>query len=92
MSVPVPSEESIRKDLTRVLTMIFGLRAEQIVPTARLVEDLELDSLDWVDLVVRLEQETGLEITEDDLGSIRTVQDVVDLIQGKLARTELRPT
>ena len=92
MSVPAPSEESIRKDLTRVLTTIFGLRAEQIVPTARLVEDLELDSLDWVDLVVRLEQETGLEITEEELGVIRTVQDVVDLIRGKLARTEPRLT
>jgi acyl carrier protein len=90
MSVPAPSEESIRKDLCRVLTTTFGLRDEQIVPTARLLEDLDLDSLDWVDLVVRLEQETGLEITEDELGAIRTVQDVVGLIHRKLARTEPR--
>ena len=70
--------------LRQVLGPHFDLRPEQLVPSARLVEDLQLDSLDAVDLVVRLEQETGAEITEDELKSIRTVQDIVDILQRKL--------
>ena len=92
MSGPVLSKDEIRKDVCRILTKTFGLRAEQIVLTAHLVKDLELDSLDWVDLVVRLERETGQEITEDELRAIRTIQDIVDLVHGKVVRTEARST
>lgn len=92
MSGSMLSKDEIRKDLCRILTTTFGLRDEQIVLTARLVEDLDLDSLDWVDLAVRLEQETGQEITEDELRAIRTIQDIVDLVHAKLVQTEARPT
>ena len=68
----------------------FGLRDEQVVPTARLAEDLDLDSLDSFDLVVRLEQETGEEIKEEELKSIQTIQDILDVIHRKLESRESR--
>jgi acyl carrier protein len=79
----VPKDEIFAR-LRETLVAAFELAEDQVVPDARLVADLELDSLDLVDLVVRLEQDTNLEIDEEELKSISTVQDVVDLLHRKL--------
>ena len=73
--------------LTRVVEVLaksFDLDPDQIHPTSHLFEDLDLDSIDAVDLVVGLEEETGLDVDEDELKAIRIVQDVVDLVDRKL--------
>jgi acyl carrier protein len=84
MTQPEVSKDEIFKRLRDVLVDGFDLRDEQLAPTARLVEDLELDSLDLVDFAVRLEQHVDLEIAEDELKAIKTVQDIVDLLYRKL--------
>jgi len=84
MNQPEVSKDEIFKRLRDLLVEGFELRDEQIVPTARLVDDLELDSLDLVDFAVRLEQRVDLEIAEDELKGIKTVQDIVDLAYQKL--------
>ena len=84
------SKDEVFEKLKEVLTTGFGLGREQLAPTARLVEDLDLDSLDSFDLMVRLEQETGEEIKEDELKSIQTIQDIVDVIHRKLESKESR--
>ncbi len=84
MNAPEVSKDEIFKRLRDVLVDGFELRDEQIVPTARLIDDLELDSLDLVDFAVRLEQQVDLEIAEDELKEIKTVQDIVDLAYQKL--------
>lgn len=84
MNVSEVSKEEILRKLRDVLVSGFALRDDQILPTARLVDDLELDSLDRVDLVVRLEQEVDLAIEEEELKAIETVQDIVDVIYRKL--------
>jgi acyl carrier protein len=84
MNQPEVSKDEIFKRLRDLLVEGFELRDEQIVPTARLIDDLELDSLDLVDFAVRLEQQVDLEIAEDELKGIKTVQDIVDLAYRKL--------
>lgn len=84
MSVPSASKDEILRTLRDVLSGHFGLRAEQIVPGARLIEELDLDSIDWIDLAVKLEMETGLKMQEAELTSIRTIQDVVDVVHRRL--------
>ena len=84
MNQPEVSKDEIFKRLRDLLVEGFELRDEQIVPTARLIDDLELDSLDLVDFAVRLEQQVDLEIAEDELKGIKTVQDIVDLAYQKL--------
>jgi acyl carrier protein len=84
MSRPPESKDEIFRTIKDVLCTHFGLRASLIVPGARLVEDLDLDSLDSVDLAVRLEMETGQELREADLGAMRTIQDVVDVVHRRL--------
>lgn len=78
------SKDDILDKLREVLTDEFDLRREQVVPSARLVDDLDLDSIDAINMAVRLEVETGLTMKEEELRSLRTLQDIVDLIYGKL--------
>jgi acyl carrier protein len=81
---PVSREEIFRK-LRDVLTSRFELDPDRIVPGAHLAEDLDLDSIDWIDLAVQLEQDTGHKLAESELTAMRTVQDVVEVLHRKLS-------
>jgi len=68
----------------RVLCAEFEFAPEEITETAHLVDDLDLDSVDGVALAVRLEEEADIELTEDELRSLRSVGDVVRLVQRRV--------
>ena len=78
------SKEEILDRVVDILSESFELDRAAVVPTAHLFEDLDLDSIDAIDLVVGLQEETGLKLTEDELRAIRIVQDVVDLLHRRL--------
>ncbi len=73
----------ILKRIAEILHESFDVDPDSVHPRAHLTDDLDLDSIDAIDLAVRLEEETGLKIDEKELREIRVVQDVVDLILGK---------
>lgn len=68
-----------------ILVHTFGVEEERVTRTALLVEDLELDSLDWTELLVVLERQTGHEVTESEARGIRTVEHVLALLDRKQA-------
>jgi acyl carrier protein len=75
----VTSEDAL--DLVRrVLCAEFEFAPEAILESAHLIDDLDLDSVDAVALAVRLEEEADIELSEDELRSLRTVRDVVALV------------
>lgn len=78
------TKEEILAAIADVLEREFELERARLVPEARLFEDLDLDSIDAVDLVVRLQQQTGLKVKAEDFKAIRTLGDVADVI-AKLA-------
>jgi acyl carrier protein len=78
------TKEEILTRVTEALAQSFDLDPSQVNPGAHLFDDLDLDSIDAIDLVVGFEEETGIDVNEDDLKTIRIVQDVVDLIYRKL--------
>jgi acyl carrier protein len=83
----VAPRDEILERLRRVMTELFSeLDADDIRLEARLVEDLDLDSVDAVDLTVKLQELTGQRVEEDDLRRLRTVGDVVSLTERQLAR------
>ena len=84
MAGPMAKDEIFAR-VARVLEESFDLPPAQLRPDAHLIDDLDLDSIDAIDLVVSLEAETGLDVSEEELKSIRVVQDVVDLVHRKLA-------
>jgi len=64
---------------------LFELAPEAITPAARLRDDLDLDSIDAVDMVARLHEVTGRRIELASLKTIETVEDVVRVVEAHLA-------
>ena len=78
------SKDEIFKWVADLMKTEFHFRDEELRLEAHLVDDLDLDSIDAVDLAVRVEERTGLSLAEADLKSIQTIQDIVDLIDERL--------
>ncbi|MCP3128817.1 MULTISPECIES: acyl carrier protein [Shewanella] len=76
------NREQILAMLTTILVDEFEIDAEAITPEANLYQELDLDSIDAVDLVIKLQQLTGKKIQPDEFKSVRTVNDVVNAIEG----------
>jgi len=71
------NKEEIYGKVVEILEDLFEIEPEQITPEANLYQDLDIDSIDAVDLVVELKKMTGKKIKPEDFKSVRTVQDVV---------------
>lgn len=74
------SQEEIYEKIADVLEELFEVDPAQITLESNLYEDLDIDSIDAVDLVVELKKITGKKIQPDDFKVVRTVQDVVDAV------------
>ena len=74
------TKEDVLGRINDVLADEFEIDRAKLVPEARLFEDLDLDSIDAVDLVVRLQQQTSLKVKAEDFKTIRTLGDVADVI------------
>ncbi len=70
----------------RVLRAEFELDETPLGEATHLVDDLDLDSVDAVALAVRLEEESGVTLAEEELKGMRTIGDVVGVVHGHLGR------
>lgn len=68
----------------RILVAQFELAPEAVTPDARLVDDLDLDSIDGVAIVVHLEAELPVEISDEEIRRMATVGDIVDALAARL--------
>ena len=74
------SPEEIYQRILVVMEDLFEIEPQQVSRESRLYEDLDIDSIDGVDLVIELKKITGKKMQPDDFKSVRTVQDVVDAV------------
>ncbi len=75
------SKESIYKHLQEILADLFELEPDNIKPESRLYDDLDIDSIDAIDMVVKLKTFTNKKRLEpSEFKDVRTVQDVVDAV------------
>lgn len=74
-------KQQIYQEITALMVKLFEIPAESIKPEAKLYEDLELDSIDAVDLVVELQKTTKKKINPEMFKSVRTVEDVANAIE-----------
>lgn len=72
---------NIEEKVKGIIVEQLGVDEDEVTPTASFVEDLGADSLDQVELVMALEEEFKLEISDEDAEKIKTVQDAVTYIK-----------
>lgn len=75
------TQEEILKVVKDILVQDFECDAGILSPEVRLVEDLDLDSIDAVDLIVRLQKIINKKVNPEDFKQIRTLQDIVVAIE-----------
>ncbi len=77
--------QDVFQKLKSTLVEQFELDPAKIVPEARLYEDLDLDSIDAVDLVIKLQEITGRKVSPEDFKGVRTVADIQRVIEKLIA-------
>ena len=74
------SRAEVTKKITSTLSALFEVDPEAISESSLLYEDLDIDSIDAVDLIVELKSFTGLVIDPEDFKSVKTIEDVINIV------------
>lgn len=77
-------ERDIRTKIKQAIAKISDIEAEDITDIASFKDDLGLDSLVLLEIAVEIEMQFGLEVHEEDLKQLQTVQDAVEFVQQAL--------
>ncbi|WP_202594205.1 acyl carrier protein [Frateuria defendens] len=80
------SNDEILLRLKDILRDTFEIDPARVTPDAHLFTDLELDSIDAVDLAIQVQDMTGMRIKPEDFKAVRTVDDVVATVRTLLTR------
>ena len=75
------THDEILSEIRCLMSSLFELDAATITPESRLGDDLDLDSIDAIDLVIKMQDMTGQKVDQEEMRKIRTVGDIVDIIE-----------
>jgi acyl carrier protein len=73
----------IEEKVIEIIMEQLDVTKEQCVPEASFIDDLGADSLDLVELIMEMEENFGVEISDEELQNIRTIQDVINFIRAR---------
>ena len=73
-------EKTVERRVIEIIVEQLGVSEEEVTLEASFIDDLGADSLDLVELIMALEEEFGLEISDEDAEKIQIVQDVINYI------------
>ena len=79
------SRVEILDEIRRLMQSLFELEPSTITEASRLADDLDLDSIDAIDLIIKMQELTGQKVEPKALAGVRTVGDVLDLVERLLA-------
>ena len=74
------TEQEILEGLGEIIEEIAGVPADEVTPNKSFVDDLDIDSLSMVEIAVAAQDKFGVEIPDDQLKDLTTVQDVVNFV------------
>lgn len=80
------SQDEIYEKLKEFLVELFEIPVEQVSLDAELADDLDLDSIDAVDLILKLQEFTGRKVSAEQFRTVRTVRDVIDQVHELLGQ------
>ena len=75
------TQEQVLEKLREWMEELFEIAPEDIQLNSNLATDLDVDSIDAIDLVVKIKELTGKQVNPEDFNNVRTIQDVVTVIQ-----------
>ena len=75
---------SVEDKVKKIIAEKLSVDVEEVVPTASFVDDIGADSLDLVELIMSMEEEFDIEISDEDAEKLATFQDVIDYIKAHL--------
>jgi acyl carrier protein len=75
------TEQEILTGLAEIIDEVAGVPADQVTPEKTFVDDLDIDSLSMVEIAVAAQDKFGVEIPDDQLKDLKTVQDVIDYVR-----------
>ena len=75
------NEQEILAGLGEIVEEIAGVPADEVTPNKSFVDDLDIDSLSMVEIAVAAQDKFGVEIPDDELKNLKTVQDVIDYVR-----------
>jgi acyl carrier protein len=75
------TEKEILEGLGEIIDEIAGVPADEVTPDKSFVDDLDIDSLSMVEIAVAAQDKFGVEIPDEELKNLKTVQDVVHFVQ-----------
>lgn len=76
------NKEVIFEHVANTLAELFDIDRDEIKLNSRLGDDLDIDSIDAIDLIVELKKFVGKKISPEDFKSVRTVEDIVNAVAG----------
>jgi len=74
------TKEEILEQIQIIISDLFEIDKAEITPDAELYDGLDLDSIDAIDMIVKLQEMTGKTVKPEDFRSARTVDDVVNVV------------
>jgi len=74
------TDQEILAGLAEIVEEIAGTPADEVTPSANFVDDLDIDSLSMVEIAVAAQDKFGVEIPDEQLKDLKTVQDVVNFV------------
>jgi acyl carrier protein len=75
--------EEISRRVQDVIATSLKLEPDQVKPEASFKDDLDVDSLDVIEMAVAMEKEFGIQVPDEALPKIKTVQDVIDYVESR---------
>lgn len=77
----VATEQQILDGLAEIIDDIVGIDRAEVTPEKNFIDDLDIDSLSMVEIAVAAQDQFGVEIPDDELRNLKTVQDVINFVQ-----------
>lgn len=80
------TRDEIQARITEILVDSFELEADEIKPSSTLYEELDLDSIDAIDIFVQLREVTGRRPDPEEARKVRTVQELIEFVEAEIAK------
>ncbi|GAB4198760.1 MAG: hypothetical protein OHK0013_08280 [Sandaracinaceae bacterium] len=85
--IPLPSREDVLARIVEILSDSFEIEKSKIKPESTLYEELDLDSIDAIDIFTQLRELTGRRPDPAEARNVRTVEQLIDFVFAEIEKT-----